>query len=209
MMHSESSTNRLPSGLFLAALLLLSGCSRDKSKADDPAAAPIAWRKVTLTIANKKYPVEVGRYERAIPVKLLEPPAAKRDTPIDAWNSWQALSVGGQDDKDLKAYAECYLEPAAFLARLKSPARQFFDDNRKADEQPQALGQVKSGKYVAVVYKVRGSAQYRAAAMVPKNGQYVIDDRAKLSDPVLRDLAADGYKIIKESTTTAPSDKSR
>jgi hypothetical protein len=186
----------------------LAGCSKDKAggSSDNP---NINWRKVTITAALKKSVVEVGRYERAIPLKLIEPSAARRDTPLATWNSWQSMSVSGKDDNDLKTYADYFVDGPAFLARLKSPAAKFFDDARKADERPQALGLIKTGSYSVVVYGVRHQSQYRAAVMISRDGKYYIDDNAKLSNPVLRELTADGYSVIKErpATATAPSSR--
>ena len=193
--------NSIPIVLFAALVLTSGGCSK-KAKDIEPSQMPITWRKVTLTVAGKKHVVDVGRYEHAIGVKPVDATAAKRDNPIDTWNAWQSLSIDGQTDKDLKAYSEFYTDPAAFFKRQKYPER-FFDDNRKADEQPQALGLIKYGTYQAVVYSVRRQTQYRAAVMVQKNGRFSIDEGAKLTNPVLRELAAEGYKIIKEPTTTA------
>lgn len=189
--------------LAMIGLAGLGGCS--KSKAPEDNASSVTWQKVTITAGRSKHVVEVARFAHPIPVKIVETAGLGRDTPLDTWNSWQSLSVSGKDDKDLKAYADFYVNPQAFLSRLKSTPAQFFDDARKADERPQAVGMVKTGKYQAVVYSVKRSSSYRAAVMVTSGGKFVIDDDAKLKDPVLRELAGDGYQIVKERPATAPS----
>lgn len=189
-------------GLIALACLLWGGCS--KHKADDNTPSALSWQNVTITIGNKKHVVEVGRFAKPVQVAPIENGTLPRETPLDTWNSWQSLSITGRDEKDLKTYADFYTIPQAFLSRLKSAPAQFFDDARKADERPAAVAIVKTGTYQAVVYSVRRSTSYRAAIMVNRNGKYAIDDEAKLKDPVLRELAAGGYQIVKEHPTTQP-----
>ncbi len=183
--------------VMVAAGFALAGCSKDKSK--DPASATPTWKKATISVGNKKYTIDVGRYDRAIPLKMQDASAARRETPLETWNSWQSLSLSGKDDNDLKVYADYYADSKKFLSRLKSPATKFFEDARKSDERPQAIGLIKVDSYTLVVYSVRVASHYRAAVMINKGGKYYIDDDAKFANLVLKELAASGYQVMKKT----------
>lgn len=191
--------------LLCVAFVLLPFASLScKSKAKEAPPMPtIHWRNADLVVNGKKVQLEVGNLEKPWPLVPIAPEQARRDTPQNTWVSWESVLAQGQTDKDLDRYADHYADPVIFRQRLKSPAAQFFDDARKTEDSPAVVALIRLGKGVrgaatVVVYSTRKQSNYSGKAMIQRGDKWYINEQIQLDDPVLRELSATAYKIVKE-----------
>lgn len=185
----------------LCAFLVLGSVACHKSGQDSQNESGIKggsigkWRTVEVVAGGKKYNVEVGRFAKPSDIKIPSIAQTRRDTPLGTWVSIQSYVANGQDRRDLEAYADHFVDSKDFLSRVTSPPQQYFDQLRKADDQPQPVGLIKYGQYVLVVSSVHHN--YHAACMTRRGDKFCVDDKAQVSDPLLRQLSATDYKIMK------------
>lgn len=195
-------------GLVLTVMLAAAGCDKIKSKDAKQQAAlnAITWKQEQISVNGANATIEVGRYDKPIAMKVVPIDQAKRATPIDTMISLQSVSLQGQDDKDMKVLADHYMESQEFITKHPN-AKGYFDEARKADDRAQVVGLIKSGKYTLVVSTIRRASPegrthtaYRGTCMQEIDGKFYIDEKAKLMDPVLRQLTADEYKVLKKQS---------
>jgi len=159
------------------------------------------WRKVEVSVGDKTGVFDVDMFREPIPFTPLPLDQTRRDTPVNTWVSWKSHGDVGKDDVDLKKFAAHYVDPGYLLGfvreKLKLPAGEYFQRLRKAESKSRAVGTVKYGDYVLLMYKFQGSGQFVnnvytvAVCMVNKDGTYYIDDKPKRADPVLREVVDD------------------
>jgi len=186
MMKKNGIAMSVAAGLA-CVMLATAGCGKGRGADGDGGKDPISWNKTTLTAGDKKYPVEVGRYEKPLAFKPLALDQVRRGTPFDAWISWQSYRSQGKDDKDLQAYVDHFTDGAQVRAGLKNTtAQQFFDDARKEYDRPTVIAQIRHDQWTIILFQTGRGGYYRSAPMILRNGKWFIDEKSKVTDPVLK-----------------------
>ena len=108
----------------------------------------------------------------------------------------QSYLLGGKSEADLKAYADHFVDSQAKLATISLKT---FETAGKLNEIPDVVGLIKYGRYTIVVSVLRRT-QFAGVCMIQKDGKYYIDPEANISDPVLTQLAAEKYKVLRTAS---------
>ena len=184
--------------IAMAASFTLAGCdkiaSHDPDTQKETKEPPFQWRKVDMEVGSTKIPLTVGRFEKAVKNRPVALDKTRWDTPLNAWVALQSYRQKGKDEMDLRALAKHYTNPDEFQ-RFNPSAEKFFEEAQKADEQPLAAGYIKYGTYTIVVESFH--RRHRGVCMVQRGDQWYIDETSKLTEPVLKELIINEYKILK------------
>jgi hypothetical protein len=143
-------------------------------------------------------------FRTPVPFKPLPIDQTKRDTPLDSWVSLKSHAVAGKDASDLDRYAAHFLDRDYLLSfvrdKVKLPPDEYFQRLRNTENNSRAVGTVKYGDYVLLIYKFQGSGTFSdrtytvSACMTKKDGTYYIDERPKETDPVLKEAVDTGFE---------------
>ncbi len=175
-------------------------------------AKSVKWREVEMVVGGKKAIITIGKFAKPLPHKTVPISETRRDTPLDTWVSFRSHALAGKDADDLDRYASHFLDPNYLLdfvrTKVKLSPQEYFEKLRKTNRRPVVIGIIKYGDYTLVVNRHKGAgkfAQYTytgGPCMVRKGRKYYIDEQAKETDPVLKDLwkelSDSKFKIIDE-----------
>ena len=190
--------------LVLAVLALsgvaLTGCHRSgHNKHAIPDESTLVFHKESITVAGKSVEISVSHLPKAMSVAIVPLDQTKRDTALHTFESMQSYLLEGKTDADLKAYAGHFVDGPAKLATISLKT---FETAAKLNEIPTVIGLIRYNQYTIVV-SVLHRTQFAGTCMIQRDGKFYIDSGATVFDPVLSQLSADKYKVLR--TTTAPA----
>jgi hypothetical protein len=185
----------LAAAVLIVAGLAMVGCQKSpgNNKHAIPEESTLVFHKESITVAGKNVEVEVARLPKVMPVAIVPLDQTRRDTALHTFESMQSYLLEGKTQADLKAYADCFVDGQAKLATINLKT---FETAGKLNEIPTVIGLIKIGRHTVVVSVLRRT-QFAGVCMIQKDGKFYIDSGANVSDPVLAQLAAEKYKVLR------------